>query len=604
LTLATRRGTLTRPITRGIAMCVDDRPPARRRARRAPERGAACAMLAACATLAACAVLAPSLGAQPAREAGRPADLVLTGGRVFTADSTRPWAEAVAVRGARVLAVGSDAEVLRHAGPRTRRIALGGRVVVPGFNDAHDHVGVSEPAGAVRFTADPAPTPDPPLAAVRDSLAALVRRVPAGRWLVTAVGGRVFDDAAATRAALDAVAPAHPVWITGWSGHGALLNSAALRAAGLLDARDPLGGWQTRDGDGRPAGRVDEYVLYGAARRLATAEGPAATLAAARAHGAESVRLGITTVQDMATGYTPAVARALAASGAMRVRHRVLRFPMTDGAGRAGEWTLAGRDTVLGPTTHVAGVKWVLDGTPVERLALMREPYADRAGWHGRANFPADTLRVLLREALARGWQPMLHAVGDSTIALLFAAMRDVAPDSVWRRVRPRLEHGDGLARDQFDVARRLGVVVVQNPSHLAIPEVLAARWGAERMARLDHLRALVEAGIPLALGSDGPRSPGLNLMLATLHPSRPGEALTREQAVVAYTRGSAWAEHAEREKGTLAPGMLADLAVLSQDVFTVPPPALPATTSVLTLVGGRVVHDALGARPRRSGVE
>jgi predicted amidohydrolase YtcJ len=553
--------------------------------------------------LAACGVLASSLGAQPARGAGGPADLVLTGGRVFTADSTRPWAQAVAVRGARVLAVGSDADVLRHAGPRTRRVALGGRAVVPGFNDAHDHVGASAPPGAVRFTVDAGPTPDPSLGAVRDSLAALVRRVPAGRWLATTVGGRALDEPTAARAALDEVAPAHPVWITGWSGHGALLNTAGLRAAGLLDAPDPPGGWQTRDADARPTGRVDEYALLGAARRLALAAGPAATLAAARAHGAESVRLGITTVQDMATGYTPTVARALAASGAMRVRHRILRFPMTDGAGRAGEWALAGADTVLGATTHVAGVKWVLDGTPVERLALMREPYADRAGWHGRANFPADTVRALLRDALARGWQPMLHAVGDSTIALLFAAMQDVAPDSVWRRVRPRLEHGDGLARDQFDAARRLGVVVVQNPSHLAIPQILGARWGTERLARLGHLRSLVEAGIPLAFGSDGPRSPGLNLMLATLHPNRPGEALTREQAVAAYTRGSAWAEHAEREKGTLAPGMLADLAVLSQDVFTVPPPALPATTSVLTLVGGRIVHDALGA-PRRSPVE
>jgi predicted amidohydrolase YtcJ len=528
---------------------------------------------------------------------------VLTGGRVFTADPTRPWAQAVAVRGDRVLVVGTDAEVLRRAGPRTRRIALGGRVVVPGFNDAHDHVGGSGPPDALHFTVDPAPTPDPSLAAVRDSLVALVRRTPAGRWLVTSVGGRLFDDPQATRATLDAIAPAHPVWITGWSGHGALLNTAALRAAGLLERPDPLGGWQTRDAEGRPTGRIDEYVLFGAARRLAVAGGPAATVAAARAHGAESVRLGITTVQDMTTGYTPAVARALARSGAMRVRHRVLRFPMTDGEDRAGEWALVGADTVLGATTHVAGVKWVLDGTPIERLALMREPYADRAGWHGRSNLPADTLRALLREALARGWQPMLHAVGDSTIALLFAAMQDVAPDSVWRRVRPRIEHGDGLARDQFDTARRLGIVVVQNPSHLAIPDIVGVRWGAERMARLDHLRSLVEAGIPLALGSDGPRNPGLNLLFATVHPARPGEALSREQAVVAYTRGSAWAEHAEREKGTLAPGMLADLAVLSQDVFAVPSRELPATTSVLTLVGGRVVHDALGT-PRRSRVE
>jgi predicted amidohydrolase YtcJ len=135
---------------------------------------------------------------------------------------------------------------------------------------------------------------------------------------------------------------------------------------------------------------------------------------------------------------------------------------------------------------------------------------------------------------------------------------------------------------------------VVQNPSHLALPPIMNARWGSDRLRTVNLLRTLVDSGVPLAIGSDGPREPGLNVMFATLHPNVPSEALTREQAVAAYTRGSAYAAFAERERGTLAPGMLADLAVLSQDVFTAPPDRLPGTTSVLTLVGGRVVHDAL----------
>jgi predicted amidohydrolase YtcJ len=273
---------------------------------------------------------------------------------------------------------------------------------------------------------------------------------------------------------------------------------------------------------------------------------------------------------------------------------------MTDAPGGAlGDWRVSGRDTALAPRMHVSGVKWILDGTPIERLALMRRPYADRPGWYGRANFPFDTLRALLRDALARRVQPHVHAVGDSAIALVIAAMRAEGPDGAWRRLRPRIEHGDALGRDQIAAVRSLGIVIVQNPAHLALPEVLAARWGAERLRSVDMLRTLVDSGVPLAIGSDGPREPGLNVMLASVHPNVPSEALTREQAVTAYTRGSAYAAFAERERGTIAPGMLADLAVLSQDIFTVPPPALPGTTSVLTLVGGRVVHDALAPSRR-----
>jgi predicted amidohydrolase YtcJ len=139
--------------------------------------------------------------------------------------------------------------------------------------------------------------------------------------------------------------------------------------------------------------------------------------------------------------------------------------------------------------------------------------------------------------------------------------------------------------------AKRLGVVVVQNPTHFSFVEMFYARWSPQM--QFENQRTLIEAGIPYAIGSDGPLNPGLNIMFATAHPSRPSESISRPQAVEAYTSGSAFAEFAEHKKGMLKAGMLADLAVLSQDIFSVTPNALPATRSVLTIVDGKIVHDA-----------
>ena len=195
----------------------------------------------------------------------------------------------------------------------------------------------------------------------------------------------------------------------------------------------------------------------------------------------------------------------------------------------------------------------------------------------------------------------MLHVVGDAAVAAALSALEAAGGPEVWRPLRPRFEHGDGLAPDLVARAAALGVTVVQNPSHFTLPEVMFARFGYENMAGFQPMKSLLAAGVPLALGSDGPPSPFLNILFAVTHPTSRREALTREQAVTAYTRGSAFAEFAEAAKGTLAPGMLADLAVLSQDIFTVEEGRLPETSSALTIIGGRVVYDAPVTPPERS---
>lgn len=189
--------------------------------------------------------------------------------------------------------------------------------------------------------------------------------------------------------------------------------------------------------------------------------------------------------------------------------------------------------------------------------------------------------------------QMLFHSVGDGAIHAVLDAMEDTASHASWRGRRTRIEHGDLLFPKDFDRAHDLGVVIVQNATHLALTPVFAQRFTPAVFSELEPLRSLLDVGIPLALGIDGigaVSNPFVDLFLATIHPTHPSEALTIEQAVRAYTRGSAYAEFEERRKGTLAPGQLADLAVLSQDIFHAPPPAIPATVSVLTMVNGVII--------------
>jgi predicted amidohydrolase YtcJ len=557
-----------------------------------------------------CLLLAATDPSAAQRPAPGVPNLILVGGKIFTADSERPWAEAIAVRGGRIVAVGRSAEIARLAGASTRRIALAGRVVIPGINDAHMHLG-GIPLGTVVRTSAGAPA-DPAVELVLDSLRAAVRRVPRGTWLTIEIGMRVLDDPRARtqelRAALDAVAPEHPVLLTADWGHGTIVNGLGLRRLRIDEGSEPpLGGWyEWSRSDIRLTGQLREYAAWRALRNTRSLLPAAALGRAVRAELAALPRLGITSVQDMTTALTPFATMAALRGAPPTVRIRLVPVPMPTGTGEGvDEWDAVARQP--SPLVRVSGVKWILDGTPLERLALMRAPYSDAPYTRGRLNHPAEVIQALLARAArapaSADRQLLLHASGDSTARLIFGYMRAIAPDSVWRARRIRIEHGDWLGGDLVPDARRLGVVLVQNPLHLALPPgMVEARFGRRRSG-FQPLRAAAAAGIPIAFGSDGPVNPFLGIMLATTHPNNPSQRLTREQAVTAYTRGAAYAEFAEDEKGTLAPGMLADLVVLSQDIFTVPAAALPATTSVLTLVGGRVVHEAKGDRvPRGAG--
>jgi predicted amidohydrolase YtcJ len=543
--------------------------------------------------------------------------VVLMGARIFTADSTRPWAEAVALRGPRIVAVGTNAEVARLATGATRRIEVGGRVIVPGFNDAHAHLGCVLDFMTPVSVADAA-FRGQPFAVIADSLRSVVARVPPSAWIGVAIGRTVIQDTSARRQALDRIAPRNPVAMFLLGGHGLVLNSAALHALGIDEGvRVPLGGGFEREpGTRRLTGSISGYAVFALHRRLCSMDAESTLVNRLRQSGRLMARQGITSVQTFTNTLEPSLYVRVFRTAALPQRIRLIPMPMTSPSGRlADEWrpilaSFTPPTDPAGGALTMSGWKWVLDGSPVEDGIVVRHAYASRPGHFGTLHLPPDTIRAALLEARASHQQIMFHTAGDSTAALVLSLLEQTGGAPVWAKERVRIEHGPGLLPDLLDDARRLGVVVVQNPIHLGGP-LVHAPYDSARAAGVAPLRSLIEQGIPLAFGADEDgeaMSPFFNIMLATTHPANPNEAVTREQAVIAYTRGSAFAEMAEGEKGSLTPGMLADLVVLSQDIFSVPTQALPATHSVLTMIGGRIVYDELASpttapprfRPRR----
>lgn len=537
-------------------------------------------------------LLAALLACTLASAAQEPApDLILYNGKIFTSDAAHPYVKALAIRGDRITATGDSTKIIALAGPKTRRIDLGGRTVIPGINDAHNHVEVS-PADTVDLQFK---SLDPTWTEVKQALgSSAVARAPKGAFVRAYLGPSVWKNPEVTRDALDKLVPDHPV-ILFITDHASILNSAALDRLGIReDQANPLGGRYERFADGRLTGVLREYASLQAVRKLADLTGEADALAELRKTLSAAVKWGITSIQDMSNAMTPERCVALLEKVPTPIRVRVMRMPPTTPTGRdIQEGRPAPRSS--NPFITVSGTKWMLDGTPLERTFEARDA-GHPPGTHFETlfsdlalTFPPAEIEKMLRESLQDNDQLMVHVFGNNSAAAMLAAMQATGGNRVWAGRRVRFEHGDGLFPNLILLAKEMGVVVVQNPSHLNVSAIFPGLY----LERAQPLRSLLVAGIPVALGSDGPTNPYLNIMLASLHPNRPSEAITREQAVIAYTATSAYAEFAEKDKGTIEPGKLADLAVLSRDIFTVPAGELPKTVSVLTMVGGKVVYDS-----------
>jgi len=512
------------------------------------------------------AILALALVLFPRIAAAQPT-IVLLGGKVFTGDPSKPFAEAVAIKGNQIVAVGTDAEIQALGGnAETQRFRLGGAVVIPGINDAHTHPGRG-PAGLGIGT-----NADSTAADLAAALAAVLDESPPEPWLIGEIGRAIMLDESVTRTKLDQLAPGRKVLLHSFTGHGTILSSRALQELGIDDSvTDPPGGRFGRNSDGKLNGRVFEYAEYPIIRKIAELTQTPGELETALGDFAnQAIRFGITSIQAMPIEDDDTFEKAWRKiDSPVRMRH--IAFPSSVPA-------LVPRPPAAPRGTN--GLKWILDGTPIEKGAAVRAEY--EGGGKGVMNF--NTLTRLIKQGLDTNQQLLFHAAGDQTTATLLAALQ-ATPNVDWPSKRPRIEHGDGLLPDLDETAKALGVTVVLNPSHFFARSLYPT-------GRFMRARSLLDV-VHVAIGSDGPLNPYLNIMFATERPDLPREALTRAQAVAAYTAGSAYAQNRD-DLGIIAPGKLADLAVLSQDIFEVPASALPDTVAWMTIINGKIVLNEL----------
>ncbi|HEY3122157.1 MAG TPA: amidohydrolase [Vicinamibacteria bacterium] len=526
-----------------------------------------------------------------------PADLVLVGGRVW-AGKGLPGGSGIAMGGGRVLAVGSDEAVRALAGPGARIIDLRGRLVVPGFNDAHVHF-LSGSFGLLSVD----------LRHARDE-ADFARRIgeyaktlPKGAWIQNGNWDHESwpSKALPTRQLIDAVTPDNPVFVSRLDGHMALANVLALKLAGITrDTKDPDGGTIVRDARGEPTG-----VLKDNAEDLVDRVIPEPTremnLRAARAGLAEAARVGVTTIQDNSSIDALPTYQELRTRGELTARFYVWRYIASMGALKQ-----AGIRSGLGDEwIRLGALKILSDGSMGAGTAAFFEPYADDPSTRGLLLYAVPELERLILEADAAGFQLAVHAIGDRANSLVLDAFEKAARANGARERRFRIEHAQVVRKADLARYRALGVIASIQPSH-CIDDMRWAekRIGPARVRDAYNFRSFLAAGIPVAFGTDWfvePLDPRLGLYAAVTRELPQGgppggwfpeEKISLEEALDLYTRGSAYAEFAEGVKGTLEPGRLADVAVFSADLFAVPPRAILTTPVDLTVVGGRVVYE------------
>jgi len=555
---------------------------------------------------AAAAVVAVAAGAATPVASGDShpaADLIIRDARVWTVNPAQPQAEAVAVLNGRITAVGSDAAVLLWRGPNTRVVDANGHRLVPGFNDAHVHFA----DGGAALTA----------VQLNDatSLKEFVRRIadyaahaPKGEWIRSGNWDETKWTPAAlpTRQDIDAVTPNNPVSLDRYDGHMIIVNSKVLALAGITAKTvDPPGGVIVRDSAGNPTG-----ALKDAAIELVDHVAPVPTTAQRRRiienalH--EAASHGVTSVQDMTLDYGDlAVYSQLLREGKLTVRF--YGAPLIE---KVSDQAKLGIGRAFGSASlRIGAVKMFADGSLGSRTAYFFEPYTDEPNNRGllfKDMLPLSRTRERLQLADAAELQVCTHAIGDAAISTVLDLYQEIEKRDGPRDRRWRIEHAQHMAARDFERFAQLHVIASVQP-YQAIDDGrwAEARIGHDRASRTYAFRTFIDHGVRLAFGTDwpiAPLDPLLTLYAATTRATLDGkysqgwfpeQKVSIQEALAAYTLGAAYAEFQEHEKGSIEPGKLADLVLLSQDVLTIAPAAIRDTHVLKTWLGGVAVYEA-----------
>jgi Predicted metal-dependent hydrolase with the TIM-barrel fold len=528
-------------------------------------------------------------------------DTIIINATVRTMDPQRPTAEAIAILGNRIVALGTTSEIQKLAGQNTKVIDAQKRLVLPGFNDAHVHF-LSGGFQLSSVDLRDAKTPEE----FAERIRAFASKLPAGSWIT---GGdwdheRWPEAKLPTKELIDRFTPNTPVFVSRLDGHMALANSLALKLGGVTSKTvDPPGGVIVRDANGEPTG-----ILKDAAQSFVWNVKTESTfeekLMAARAASNYAARLGVTSVQDVSAGSDVGVYQTLLDRGDLKTRiYAMTPLPNWERLAKAGIRAHFG-----GEMLRVGGLKAFSDGSLGSTTALFYDPYKDAPDTRGIPSdemFPEGAMLERVRGADRAGLQVLVHAIGDRANDLILSIFEQVEKENGPRDRRFRIEHAQHIRPQDIPRFARDKVIASMQPYH-AIDD---GRWaekriGSERAKTTYAFRSLLDSGATLAFGTDwtvAPLNPLLSVYGAvtrrTIDGKNPNgwipqQKITVDEAVRAYTVGSAYAEFQESVKGTITPGKLADLVILSRDIFSIDPVEIENVKVLMTIVDGRVVYE------------